>query len=191
MKIITKQILKEAIWIFIIASILGFTINKFHPRSVKISSKRPPLEYAADTLFAQDLPLANIQIDQENVAEKQNIIEGPLIVNTKQVLQLIANRKALLLDARSKEEYLKGHIPNAQNLPFENLSEYEEQLTTMPKDKWLVCYCDGPHCDMGELLAYELINLGYELVASYNDGMNAWKKSGNVLQEKQNDKNAN
>ena len=183
MKNFPKHVIIEAIWIILIASIIGFTVNKFHPKGIKITAKRPPLKFAADTVFAIDLPTANIKIDQ-------HLVQEPLIVNTKQVLQLIANNQAVLIDARYKAEYLKAHIQNAQNIPFESLTEYEEELKSLPHNKWLICYCEGPPCDLGELLAYELINVGYKSVAIYHDGINAWRKSGNIVQGKENDKNA-
>lgn len=185
MKSIQKKTIVEAICIIITASILGLGVNTFHPKGVQITSKRPPLEFATDSVFAYDLPNAEIKVNQINGAKKQEIIEVPVIVNTEQILQWIANDQALLLDARSEQKFQKEHIPKAQNLPFDYLSDYEQKAKSLPKDKWLICYCDGPPCELAESLAYELVNMGYKMVAIYYDGIKAWKQTGNVVQRKE------
>ncbi|MDD4913436.1 MAG: FAD-dependent oxidoreductase [Methylococcales bacterium] len=50
----------------------------------------------------------------------------------------LQDTRALLLDVRSEQEYTAGHIPNALNLPLENLRERHHEL---PQDKeiWLLC----------------------------------------------------
>ena len=177
-----KQSAKEAILILVLASVFGFVVNQIHPKAVKITGKRPSLEFAADTVLALNLPIANIKNDQGEHVEKQNVIEKPLIINTTQVLRLLTARQAILIDARSKEEYLKMHISEAQNLPFESLPDYITEINSLPYDKWLICYCDGPPCELGEQLAYVLFDAGYQKAAIYYEGLKAWKKAGYNLQ---------
>ena len=173
--------IQEAIWILIIAITLGLVINIFHPKSVKISIKRPLLQFAPDTVLAQDLPAASITVN--GAKKNDNTIETaePLLITTSQVLQLKENDLVIFLDARAKVEFLKSHIPGAQNIPCKNLTEYKTKIDSLPHDKWLICYCDGPPCDQAELLANELMIAGYELVAVYFDGLNGWKNSGNEV----------
>lgn len=185
MKINLIKAIKEAVWIFLIAVFLGFVANFFHPKSVKIASKRPLMKFAPDTVLAQDLP--GVSVTSDGVKSNENEIETaePLLVTTAQVLQLIENDLALLIDARTKAEFLKSHIPNAINLPYIKLSEYKTKIDSLPLDKWLICYCDGPSCDQADLLAYELIISEYELVAVYFEGLNGWKNSGNEIGERE------
>jgi len=175
-----KRIVKEALLIVIISSAIGFLVNTFHPHKVAISKNRPAIEYAPDSLVAQELPPISMGGDDTQDMEGLEANDGPPIVSTDQVRQLIESGRAILLDARNDQEYKTGHIPGAIHFPFENLDEYSEKLNSLPKDKWLITYCDGPPCDLGELLAYELFAAGYTHVAVYQDGMNAWVKTEKI-----------
>jgi len=181
--------IQEAKWIFVIASFLGLVVNTFHSKGVQITNKRPSLKFAPDTDLAQDLPNMSVTVDESRTPENKNKTTEPLLITTAQVLQLKENDQALVLDARTRAEFLQAHIPDAQNLPYKNLSEYNTKLDSLPQDKWLVCYCNGPPCDQADFLAHELILAGYELVAVYFDGLNGWKKSGNKIEGKETDRN--
>ena len=181
MKINLIKAIQEAVWIFLIAVLLGFAANIFHPENVKITRKRSSLKFAPDTVLAQDLPGVSVTIDGATTNEDKIETSEPLLITTAQVVQLKENDLALILDARAKTEFSKSNIPAAVSLPYEKLSEYKTSLDSLPQDKWLVCYCNGPPCDQAELLAHELIIAEYELVAVYFDGLNGWKKSGNEI----------
>ena len=177
--------IKQAAWIILIAAIVGITVNLFHPRGVKISNKRPALKFAPDTVLAQDLPNVSVTIDGVKTNENKNKTVEPMLITTAQVLQLKENNQAVIIDARSKAEFLNAHIPGAINLPYKNLSEYKSKIDSLPHDSWLICYCNGLSCDQAELLAHELIIAEYELVAVYFDGLDGWKKSGNEIEGKE------
>jgi len=181
--------IQEAIWIAGIASLLGLVLNIFHPKGVQITSKRPSLKFAPDTVLAQDLPGVSVTLNGSQTNENKTETLKPLLITTAQVLQLKQNAQGLILDARARTEFLNAHIPGAQNLPYKNLSECKTKLDSLPQDIWLICYCNGPPCDQAELLAHELIIAGYELVAVYFDGLSGWKNSGNEVDGKEVDKN--
>lgn len=177
MKWIPKHALQQGITITVIAAVIGLVVNSFHPRKVALGFKRPPLKYAADSLFAEELPSVNIADQNDPVSPAPKPSEDLVVINAKQVRQLVSQRQAILLDARMPAEYEAGHLPNAILLPFDLLYDYEQQLNELPRDRWLICYCDGPPCDLGELLAQELSLRGFQKVAVYQDGLNDWKKS--------------
>ena len=191
MKIISQRAIIEAIIIITISSIIGVVFNEFHLKGIQITHERPPLEFAPDTVLAYELPTANITINQKERPDNQHNSKEPLLVNTKQVHQLLTKDIAILIDARSEAEFLKAHIPNAQNIPIENLAEYEDKVNSLPQNKWIICYCDGPSCDMGDLLAYELMIAGFRRVAVYRDGIDAWENAGKAIQRKESSKNGN
>ncbi|HEX9974598.1 MAG TPA: rhodanese-like domain-containing protein [bacterium] len=183
--------IKEAMLILLIAVVLGMVVNFFHPKHVQIATRRPSLKFAPDTVLAQDLPGVSFSDEQQNANEKKEQIQEPLLITTAQVLQLKAGDMALLLDARSKAEFEKSHIPGAQNVPYQNLSAHQAKLDSLPDDRWLICYCDGPPCHQAESLAYELIKAGHELVAVYFDGLKGWNESGQKIEGKEAAKHEN
>ena len=181
-KLFPKAALVEALLITITAAAIGLGVNVVHPKRVSISTKRPPVVAANDSVLAEELPGVAISGGNDALPNLQETPNGPITVNTDQVRRLIAGGKAVLIDARDKSEYETAHIPGAINLPFERLSAHAKTITSLPRDKWLICYCDGPPCDLGELLASELWSAGYSVVAIYQEGLEAWKKSNNVEQ---------
>jgi len=182
LKSLPLKAIREAIWIILLASIVGFVVNSVHPEGVHITAKRPSLKFAPDTLLANDLPGVSISPDPITEVQQAEPEDELLLITTAQVLQLKSGDQALLLDARSEKEFADAHIPDAQSLPYKNLFASKAKLDSLPQDKWLICYCDGPPCDQAELLAREIVAAGYELVAVYFDGLNGWKKSGNAVE---------
>lgn len=185
MKLFPRQVILESILLFIIAAVLGFAVNTIHPKGVKITNIRPSLQFAPDTLFAKDLPGMSIGSSgkKDTVQSEQQSVE-PLMVTTEQVKQLLNSGMGILFDARIESEYAKSHIAGAQNLPYKNFAEYKTKLDSLPRDKWLICYCAGHPCNQAELLAYELLIEGFDLIAIYNDGLKGWVDAGNEVQGK-------
>ena len=65
------------------------------------------------------------------------------IIGVDQIAALMAGeKKAVLIDVRSPDEYLAGHIPGAVNIPAERITAEKKRL---PKDKTtpLIFYCRG------------------------------------------------
>ncbi len=185
MKWMPKCAFQQGIIITVMAAVIGLVVNSFHPRKVSLAFKRPPLQYAADSLFAEELPSVTIADQNDPVPLAPTESDELIIVSIKQVRQLVSQQQAILLDARTPAEYEAGHLPGAMLLPFDLLYDYEVQLNSLLKDKWFICYCDGPPCDLGELLAQELMLRDFHKVAVYQDGLNDWKKSYAVVKGKE------
>lgn len=185
MKWIPKRALQHGIMITVIAAVIGLVVNSFHPRKVALSFSRPKLKYAADSLLAEELPSVNIAGQRDAVSLSPNENGVPIIVSARQVRQLVSQGQALLLDARTPAEYEAGHLPGAILMPVDFLYDYEKQINDLPKGRWLICYCDGPPCDLGELLAQELLLRDFQKVAVYQDGLSDWKKSYSVATGKE------
>ena len=102
------------------------------------------------------------------------------VISYEQLIRLLKEKEIQLIDARSKEGYLEGHIPGAINIPYEQYFDYEEQISNFPEDKWLVCYCDGPPCELGAQMAEELKLRDFKKVAVYRGGINDWKQHASL-----------
>lgn len=80
-----------------------------------------------------------------------------------------------ILDVREPDEFKKGHIPKAVNIP-RGLLEFKVSSTIPNKDAQIIAYCKsgGRSC----LACDTLQELGYKNVESVAGGWDAWLKAG-------------
>ena len=86
----------------------------------------------------------------------------------------INREKAIVVDVREAEEYVKGHITNAKNIP---LAQLDERLPQVAKNKALpvILVCEsGPRAVRAEAQAKKL---GYDNAQALAGGMKAWRSA--------------
>lgn len=81
----------------------------------------------------------------------------------------------VLLEARGRQAYARGHVPGALNLPHRMITE--EALSRWPKDMLFVVYCAGPHCNAADRAALRLARLGRR-VKTMPGGLAGWAAEG-------------
>ncbi len=86
----------------------------------------------------------------------------------------------VLLDVRSPEQYARGHVPGALNLPQGKL--VEAKLRDYPMDTLFVVYCAGPHCNGAHRGAERLARLGRPVKLMIG-GVTGWLDEGYALQQ--------
>ncbi len=102
-----------------------------------------------------------------------------LILSLEEAWALCMEQNAVFLDARAPEDYARGHIQCAQNVPWQSFESYIDFIwDTIPEDAWIVTYCDGEHCTFGEDLARELRAMGYNKVKVLVNGWTRWREAG-------------
>ncbi len=86
---------------------------------------------------------------------------------------------AFFLDARGPEDYRRGHIAMAHNLPAHDFEEHLPAIQPflMP-DTPIVVYCDGTECDTSHQVAKKLTALGFNNVRILVNGWTVWNKAG-------------
>lgn len=124
------------------------------------------------------------QVAETNLAEMERLVgrlfadddaQGGLeAVSRDELLSAMASGNVALLDVRPIVEFEAGHLPEAINIPLEQL---EDMLTVLPKDKEIVAYCRGPYCVMSHQAVQRLQQLGYR-VRRYEEGYPEWKAAG-------------
>ena len=60
-------------------------------------------------------------------------------INFEQAKQIIDNEQVLLLDVRTEEEFVTGHITNAINIPVNELEHRMDELKD--KEQKILVYC--------------------------------------------------
>ena len=97
------------------------------------------------------------EVAERHLADVDRLIGDYLTVKdsleplpAKQLLERIRDGLVTVLDVRPNEEYRAGHLPNAINIP---LQELEQRLNEIDPSQEIVAYCRGPHC----VLAYDAV----------------------------------
>ncbi len=86
-------------------------------------------------------------------------------ISSLEMLNMIEEGSAVLIDIRFKEEVQSWSIPFAKNIP---LNELPSRLNELPKDKLIITAC--PHNDRANIARLYLTMKGYK--AKYvNDGL--------------------
>jgi L-ascorbate metabolism protein UlaG (beta-lactamase superfamily)/rhodanese-related sulfurtransferase len=87
----------------------------------------------------------------------------------------ITDPDVVLLDVRTAEEYMAGHIANAINIDVKQDGFVDKAKSTLPADKTIAVYCKGGKrsANAADMLAKE----GYKVV-NLAGGITAWKNAG-------------
>ncbi len=77
----------------------------------------------------------------------------------------------IILDVRRPDEYATGHIPNAINIPNENIGT--DEISALPdKDQLIMVYCRSGR--RSKEAAEKLVKLGYTNIVEFG-GIIDWK----------------
>ncbi len=90
-----------------------------------------------------------------------------------------AAQSMTFVDARPELDYEFGHIPGAVNVPYFNAEAYADEL---PRDSWLVLYCECPHAEAVQLAdALTSQELGFSMVKVIDEGLGGWRDLGRPI----------
>ncbi len=80
-------------------------------------------------------------------------------INIRNIMNEAIINEGIIVDVREKEEFAKGHIPMAINLP---LSDIENGKVGLPRNKVILVYCENGGGSM--MAARILSNFGYNVI---------------------------
>lgn len=81
----------------------------------------------------------------------------------------------VLVDVRSNEAFVGGHVPGAINIPSRQITA--ERMADFSPDQLFVVYCAGPHCNGVHRAAIRMADLGYA-VKEMIGGVTGWLDEG-------------
>jgi rhodanese-related sulfurtransferase len=84
----------------------------------------------------------------------------------------------VVVDARSRPAYAKGHVPGAINFPHREMSP--ETTGGLDRSKTYVVYCDGIGCNASTKGAYKLAASGLR-VKELLGGLDFWIRDGHPV----------
>ena len=105
-------------------------------------------------------------------SEMRRKTAGMVAVSAADAVALI-NNDAAVVDLRSSESFLRGHIVNAKNIPFDEFSAKKDTLNTSSP---VIAVCDSG-ITSNKAVAM-LRQAGFESAYSLKGGMNAWGQAG-------------
>ena len=83
-------------------------------------------------------------------------------IKANDVFNYIGRPNVLIIDLRDNDEYMRGHIPTAINIPYDSLEHERHRLN---KNILLILYCDRGHISL--LAARDLMKYGYHIKSMY------------------------
>ena len=104
-------------------------------------------------------------------------------VGTSELKRILADGTAILVDTRTRAEFVAGHIPGARGLdgPPSGYAAMVEHMVAGDKSKALVLYCNGPFCQASKRLAEQLVEVGFSNVRRYQLGLPVWRTLGGPI----------
>lgn len=96
-------------------------------------------------------------------------------VDAQQAAALVKTKKLLILDVRTSNEFVKGHIEGAKNVDFTENS-FEEALAALDKKQRVLVHCASGARSTSSLKVFK--KLGFADVTHLDGGLNAWQAAG-------------
>src|SRR6266568_2681632 len=100
----------------------------------------------------------------------------PIEIRRKDVKTLVAQGRAQLVEVLPASEYKKEHLPQAVNIPLQNLTA--EATKSLRKDMAVIVYCADFQCDLSARAAWRLESMGFQEVYRYTPGKADWLAAG-------------
>ena len=153
----------KEIMILVGASVaLALVVNHLSPRGIALVGQWDTAKGVITTNVAGENEYRIAEIDQVTDAAK-----------------IFYDGDTLFVDARSTDDYEKGHIPDAISLPVGQFDEQIEAfLKRYPPDQSIVAYCSGRTCEDSHQLAQLLSEVGFTEVRVFIDGFPGWQAEG-------------
>jgi rhodanese-related sulfurtransferase len=113
-----------------------------------------------------------------HIAARHSSSEDFPSIASNEIDEILRAESAVIIDARYRFDYQKGHIPGALNFPVNaTLADKREIFSKLAKNANIVVYCQSAACDYSEHVANELALAGYDHIHIYRDGYRDWART--------------
>lgn len=104
-------------------------------------------------------------------------IDGAMNLTAEQVITLILTTPNLvIIDARKRSEYIKGHIQGAVNLLNSEMDEAALAHYASDKNAALLFYCNGPRCMRSSDAVKKALGWNYRNIYWFRGGWSEWSE---------------
>lgn len=129
-------------------------------------------EFVGNHLFLFSLLVAILSLLMWNLFG--NAMSGIPQIIPMEATRLINHEHAVVIDLRSENNFQEGHILNALNIPYEKLSERQNELQKY-RERPVILYCNnGAESTRASRI---LRQNGFEKIHCLNGGLHAWRNA--------------
>ena len=114
-------------------------------------------------------------------ADKPPVPPSVKNVGVEEFDKLRADKKNVVLDVRTPEEFTKGHIPGAINVDF-NAPDFQKKVAELDKSKTYLVHCAGGVRSAKACTAMDKI--AFPNIVNLEPGFRAWEKAGKPVEKK-------
>ena len=141
--------------------------NTLTAPSAEVPSQAPASKPAA----SQPLPTA-VKTAEPAFSPEPGVIRE---ITYDMFVRLLEGTKQYLIDARGADKFAQGHINGAVNFyGGEVQSRIPDLLSSVPRDRVVLIYCDGGECELSHHVADVLKQFGYGPIFIYTGGWAEW-----------------
>ncbi|MES9827194.1 MAG: rhodanese-like domain-containing protein [Candidatus Thiodiazotropha sp.] len=102
-------------------------------------------------------------------------LPGATVVTAEETIELIlTNPDLVVIDARKKTEYMKGHIEGAHNILNTTLTLADLEAVSPHKTNPLLIYCNGIRCQRSSDAISKAVKWGYSEIFWFRGGWKEW-----------------
>lgn len=102
-------------------------------------------------------------------------------ITLEQLSEHIRNGTAVVMDARSPEQFANGHLRGAMNVPAGQIASLMPTVEqTVGADQLIIIYCYGPACESGDMVYEYLASHGFTNMRVYSPGWLALASAKNL-----------
>jgi rhodanese-related sulfurtransferase len=114
-------------------------------------------------------------------ADKPPVPPSVKNVGVEEFDKLRTDKKNVVLDVRTPEEFDKGHIPGAINVDF-NAPDFQKKVAELDKSKTYLVHCAGGVRSAKACTAMDKI--AFPNIVNLEPGFRAWEKAGKPVEKK-------
>ncbi|MCG7901141.1 rhodanese-like domain-containing protein [Candidatus Thiodiazotropha endoloripes] len=104
-------------------------------------------------------------------------LPGATIVSAEETIELIlTNSDLVVIDARKRSEYVKGHIEGAHSILNTTLTPSLLKAISPDKSTSLLFYCNGIRCQRSSDAISKAIDWGYTTIYWFRGGWKEWQE---------------
>ena len=126
-------------------------------------------------IFFIILVLFSSTLSAEEKPHAPEVIQGTIIVNAEEAIDLILeNPDLVVIDARKKTEYVKGHIEGAINMLNTTMKSEDLENVAPEKSTTILFYCNGTRCLRSTDAIRKAKSWGYTNLIWFRGGWKEW-----------------